>query len=97
MASSSAMAPPSSASMAPVSSYSASPKGAKGGPSGASSIASPHVTHSPTSSIWTSLGRMPNSRASLDTRSCLHQNYLSSSTIICHGIGIYRSLGSLKT
>ena len=51
MVSSSTVVPPSSATTAPVSSYSASPKGAKGGPSGAGSIAGPHITCLPTSSI----------------------------------------------
>ena len=55
---------------APISSYGTPPRGAKGGPSSASSIASPHVTRSPTSSIWTSLGRTPNSRALPDAKSC---------------------------
>ena len=55
---------------APISSYGASPKGTKGGPSGTGSIAGPHITCSPTSSIWTSLGGTPNSRASPDARSC---------------------------
>ena len=80
-ASSSAMAPPSSTGAAPVSSYGASPKGAKGSPSGAGSIASPHITRSPTSSIWTSLGRMPNSRALPDARSCLHARNASPSQL----------------
>ena len=95
--SSSTVAPPSCTGTAPVSSYSASPKGAKGGPSGAGSIISPHITRLPTSSIWMSLGRTPNSRASLDSRSCPCQKHFSSSTIIHHGISIDHSLGSLKT
>ena len=94
---SSAVAPSSYAGMAPLSSYSTSIKGAKGGPSGASSIAGPHITCSPTSSIWTSLGRMPNSSTLLDARSCPSQKYYSSSPIICCGIGSYHSSGSLKT
>ena len=56
---SSAVAPPPCTGRAPVTSYSAFPKGTKGSPFGAGSIASPHVTCSPTSSIWTSLGGTP--------------------------------------
>ena len=96
MASLSAVAPPSCTGMVPVSSYSTSIKGTKGCPSSAGSIAGPHVTHSPTSSIWTSLGRMPNSRALLDARSCRHQKRFSSLTIIHHSICIFHSSGSLK-
>ena len=96
-ASSSAMAPPSCTGAALVSSYSTFAKGAKGCPSGAGSIASRHVTRSLTSSIWTSLGRTPNSSASLDARSCPSQKCFSSSTIICNGIGSHHSSGSLKT
>ena len=96
-ASSSAVTPPSCTSVAPISSYHASHRGAKGVPSGASSIARPHVTCSPTSSIWTSLGGMSNSSTLLDARSCPHQKNFSFSTIICHGIGIYHSSGTLKT
>ena len=48
----------------------------------------PHVTCSPTSSIWMSLGGTPYSRASPDARSYLHQKCFSSSTIIRHAIGI---------
>ena len=48
---SSTVAPPFSASTALVSSYGTSPKGAKGGLSSTGSIAGPHVTRSPTSSI----------------------------------------------
>ena len=59
VASSSTVVPPSYTSVAPISSYSASTNGTKGGPSGAGSIASPHFTHLPTSSIWTSLGGTP--------------------------------------
>ena len=88
-ASSSAVAPPSSTVVAPVSSYGASPKGAKGGPFGAGSIAGP--------SIWISSGGMPNSRALPDARSCLHQKCSSSLTVICCGISINHSSGSLKT
>ena len=96
-ASSSAAAPPSSTTAAPVSSYSASPKGTKGGPSGAGSIAGPHDTRLPTSSICTLSGRTPYSRASPDARSWPSQNCFSSSTIICCSIGINCSSGSLKT
>ena len=63
---SSTMAPSSCTGVAPLSSYSTSIKGAKGGPSGTGSIASPHITHLPTSFIWTSLGRIPNSSTLLD-------------------------------
>ena len=96
-ASSSAAAPPFCTSAVPVSSYIVSPKGAKGGPSGTGSIIGPHIISSPTSYIWMSLGGTPNSRASLDARSCPRQKHFSSSTIIHRGIGIYHSLGSLKT
>ena len=51
VASSSATKPPSSTGAAPVSSYGTSPKGTKGSPSSTGSIASPHVTRSPTFSI----------------------------------------------
>ena len=96
-ASSSAVVPPSFTGTVPISSYGTSVKGAKGAPSGAGSIAGPHVTCSPTSSIWMSLGRTPNSSASPDARSCLLQKHFSSSTIIHRSIGIYHGSGSLKT
>ena len=94
---SSAMAPSSCASMVPLSSYPTFIKGAKGGPSGAGSIAGPHVTRLPTSYIWTSLGGMPKSSTSPDSRSCPSQKHFSCSPDIHYGIGSYCSSGSLKT
>ena len=51
-----------------------------------------HLLH-----LATSLGGMPNSRASLAARSCLCQKHFSSSTVIYHGISVYPSSDSLKT
>ena len=92
-----AVAPSSCTGVVPPSSFGTSVKGAKGDPSGTGSITSPHVTCSPTSSIWTSSNGMPNSSALLDSRSCPSQKHSSYLPIIHCGIGSYRSLGSLKT